>query len=248
MLRSGLLTSGPNETYEMRQGAPDTFPKDLLPDGAIPELSSISSSFTVVVATINAGKPFDRIRFEWKLEDAGWISKTTSARGFSGAQESGEVRFCRGGDLATFQFRTVLNGDRLVRVSLGKEPERFCPPVSGRQSFSDVPVPVLMLPPGVRSTGMGGRTAVDDTSSYSRFATTMTVDALASHFVPQFKDAGWKVESGPTSDGVMSVTRFSGVSRAGDPVTGQLVITAVTGTPYVDAMARFVRHKPVRTP
>jgi hypothetical protein len=44
----------------------------------------------------------------------------------------------------------------------------------------------------------------------------------------------------------MSVTRFIGDSRAGDPVTGQLILTAFPGTLYVDALARYVRHKPVR--
>ena len=72
--------------------------------------------------------------------------------------------------------------------------------------------------------------------------TTGTVDQLVAHFLPQFTQAGWKIEAGPTSDGTLSVTRFRGTSRVGEPVTGQLVVMALPGTPFVDLLARFLRH------
>jgi hypothetical protein len=243
MLRSGPLSRGPGESPEIRPGMPDTFPRELLPAGAIPELSAVSPSLTVVVAALADGQPFDRSRFGWALEDLGWMSASGSAGVFSGA--SFPVQYCRGGDFASYQFRTTAGGGRLVRIALGKEPQRSCAPM-GMRMFSDVPTPQLTLPDGLRSTGGGGGGSLDDMSGRARLETTMTIDALAAHFIPQFEEAGWTVESGPTSDGVMLVVRLLGASRAGDPVTAQLILTALPDTPYVDALARFVRHKPVR--
>jgi hypothetical protein len=43
----------------------------------------------------------------------------------------------------------------------------------------------------------------------------------------------------------MSVTRFVKLSKAGDPVTALLTLIRLGETPYVDAMLRVVRQKPV---
>jgi hypothetical protein len=244
-LRTGPLTRMPGEPYEILQSLPPEFPLALLPEGAVPNVAAVSSSLTIVVATVKSDKPFDATQFAWKLEDSGWINTSPGMRGFSMGTGAPMLSVCRGGDFANYSFRTAANGDRMVRVSIGKEPTRSCAPM-GMRPFSDVPLPILTLPPGVRSTGGGGGGGLDDTSTRARLETTMTVDQLAAHLIPQFKEAGWKLEAGPTSDGTMSVTRFIGASRAGDPVTGQLILTAFPGTPYVDALARYVRHKPVR--
>ena len=44
----------------------------------------------------------------------------------------------------------------------------------------------------------------------------------------------------------MVIARLSSASRAGDPVTAVLSVTALTGTPFVDASIRVVRNKPSR--
>lgn len=248
LLRSGPLTSVPGDRYLIVQGVPESFPKELLPDGAAPNLSAVSASLTVVVAAIKADVPFERNRYEWTLESAGWISSASPMRGFTpSSQGLPQVRLCKGQDFATILYRTTADGERLIRVALGKEPLRSCAPM-GTRPFSDVPMPILSLPPGVRQVSGGAGGGADETSSRARLETRLTVEALAAHFIPQFQDAGWKLESGPMTDDVMSVTRFLGASRAGDPITAQLILTAFPGTPYVDAVARFVRHKPVRTP
>ena len=43
----------------------------------------------------------------------------------------------------------------------------------------------------------------------------------------------------------MSVKRFVTLSRAGDPVTALQTLIRLGETPYVDAMLRVVRQKPV---
>jgi hypothetical protein len=151
----------------------------------------VSASLTVVVATIPADPPFDRIRFGWALEDAGWIATMSTGVTFSTAAFQVLMRHCRNGTFASYQFRPKAGGGRLVRIALGPEP-------------------------------------------------------MSAHFIPQFEEAGWKVQSGPMNDGLMLVVGFLGASRAGDPVTGQLILTAFPDTPFVDATVRFVRHKPVR--
>jgi hypothetical protein len=244
-LRSGPLTRMPGEPYEILQSLPPEFPLALLPDGAVPNVAAVSSSLTIVVATVKSDKALDVTQFGWKLEDAGWLNTSPGMRGFLMGMGGPMLSVCRGGDFVNYAFRTAANGDRMVRVSIGKEPTRSCAPM-GMRPFSDVPIPILSLPAGVRSSGGGSSGGLDDTSTRSRLETTLSVDQLAAHLVPQFKEAGWKVENGPTSDGTMSVTRFIGASRAGDAVTGQLILTAFPGTPFVDALARFVRHKPVR--
>jgi hypothetical protein len=106
----------------------------------------------------------------------------------------------------------------------------------------DVEVPTFTLPPGVRRVGAGASFGPDDNSSRTRLETKLTLDELVAHFLPQLAQAGWKIEGGPTSDGTMSMTRLSGASRTGEPVTAQLIITMLPGTPYADLMARFIRH------
>src|SRR5438132_13731738 len=111
--------------------------------------------------------------------------------------------------------------------------------------FSDVPVRDLDLPPGVRSSGGGGMGGVDDTEGRSRLDTTISVDALFEHFSSQIRTAGWKFEGVLTGDATMSVSRWSVASRAGDPITGILMLTSLAGTSSIDAVFRVVRTKPV---
>ncbi len=114
------------------------------------------------------------------------------------------------------------------------------------RTFSDVPLPMLELPASVRSTGGGGGGGLDDTEARTRLETSISSESLATNFIGQMKAVGWRLESGPTTDGVMTVARMSIASRAGDPVTAMVIVTALNGTPFVDAVIRVVRNKPSR--
>lgn len=241
-LRNGPLSRVPGEPTEMLQSLPGSFPLALIPEGAIPTAASVSPSITVVVATFKPGmfRPFNLSDFRSKLEQAGWISGGPITGGFMPATAS--LTVCRADDFASYQFRDASNGDRLVRVSLAKEPARPCNP-RPVQMFSDVEMPPLTPPPGARRLGAGGSFSQDEASTRTRIETSLTLEELVSYFLKQFAQAGWKVEAGPIGDGTMSLTRLSGASRAGEPVIAQLLVTMLPGTQYVDLMARFLRQK-----
>src|SRR5512134_1180265 len=95
VLRLGPLSRAPGESTDIRPGAPESFPEELLPRGAVIEVSSVSASLTVVVATIPADPPLDRIRFGWALEDAGWIATTSAGATFSTAAFQAPMQHCR---------------------------------------------------------------------------------------------------------------------------------------------------------
>lgn len=239
-LRSGPLSRVPGEATETLQSLPPNFPLALIPEGAIPTAASVSPSMTVVVATVKAGPPFNVTDLRVKLERTGWIHSGAITGGFMPATAS--LTVCRADDFASYQFRDASNGDRLVRVSLSKEPGRSCAarPV---QMFSDVEMPPMTLPPGARRLGAGGSFSQDEAATRTRIETSLTLEELASYFLKQFTQAGWKVEAGPIGDGTMSLTRLSGTSRTGEPVIAQLLVTMLPGTQYVDLMARFLRQK-----
>ena len=249
LLRSAPIGRSPGEPFTLLDKVPDLFPKELIPEGATIGAIAASASTTVVVSAVKAGLPFDQFHFRWKLEDVGWTSLTPGGQGFVMANAYGgagraPVTYCRGSDFVTWIHVTSANGDNLVRASVGKEPQRSCAPL-GMASFSDVPIPPLELPVGVRFNGSSGGGGFEYTESHARLNTTMSAAALAAPVVAQLKAAGWRVESGPSDDGVMSVTRLTVASKAGDPVTGQLIFTVFEGTGTVDALFRAVRNKPV---
>jgi hypothetical protein len=119
-------------------------------------------------------------------------------------------------------------------------------------SFGDVPLPSIEVPAGLGGMSNGSGGGLDDTTARTRIdlsgaaAAGVTPESLTAEFVRQMAAAGWKVESGPTKDQVMSTARLSHRSRAGDPVTAMIVVTALSDTPFVDAIIRVVRNKPVR--
>ena len=244
MMRGGPPV--PADPGEIIRTMPETFPKELLPADAAFMIAAVASTATTVVASVKSTTPFDQIRYEWKVEDSGWVRNRPSRGGF--VPESGAMSlpttFCRGQDYANVTYRVAAPGEQLIRIALGKDPQRSCAPM-GVSSFADVPMPLLAVPSQVRMMGSGSGGGLDETSSRTRLDTAMTLDAIVQHFVPQVRNAGWKVEHA-SADDVMSVTRFSGASKNGDPLTGMLIVTRLSDTPFVDAMFRVIRNKPVR--
>jgi len=248
LLRSGPLTRTPGELLnEIGVNVPMTFPQELIPDGASVGVVSVAPSMTVVVSVVKAGAGFERFRYTSALEEKGWINPTRPRTGFV-STGTPQLALCRGSDFVTLIFRSSSNGDRLLRAALSKEPTRSCVPVGlpWRSNWVDVPIPALELPVGVNpASAIGGGGGVDDTYSQARLETTMTPAALAAHLTPQMASAGWKIEGSPIGDVGISVTRFVTLSRAGESVTALLILTRLGETPYLDAMLRVVRQKPV---
>jgi len=248
VLRRGPMSRGPGETVEVLTSMPDKFPRELLPDGAGFATAAASPSLTVVVLTLPARERFDFYKYQWRLEELGWLSTGSPRFGFNaGGPGSGGLPFsmCKAGEFAQISVFTQPSGVRFLRIGLGPEPRRSCAPM-GMRLFSDVALPLLELPPQVRATGNGSSGSLDETQAGSRLETTLTPQSLAANFIAQLKETGWRLESGPLGDDVMVVARLSSASRAGDPVTAILSVTSLSGTSFVDATIRVVRNKPSR--
>src|SRR5678816_701129 len=77
-------------------------------------------------------------------------------------------------------------------------------------SFGDVPLPSIEVPAGLGGMSNGSGGGLDDTTARTRIdlsgaaAAGVTPESLTAEFVRQMAAAGWKVESGPTKDQVMS--------------------------------------------
>ena len=247
VLRSGPLSRVPGEPVEVLSAIPDKFPKELLPEGAEFAAAATSPSLTIVVMSLSARERFDIHKYQWRLEELGWINVRGSRFGFAvnGPGGGQETEMCNAGHFAHAWAETRPSGARFLRIGLGPEPRRSCAPM-GMRVFSDVALPMLELPPSVRANGSGSSGGIDETQAASRLETALSPESLAANFIGQMKEAGWRLESGPLGDGIMVIARLSSASRAGDPVTAVLSVTALTGTPFVDASIRVVRNKPSR--
>ena len=87
------------------------------------------------------------------VQDAGWTMRTYTPPGFMSTTSSVRpyTTFCRGTEFATITYRATAEGDRLVRVAVGLEPDSSCAPMTG--PMSDVPLPRFELPASVKSGG-----------------------------------------------------------------------------------------------
>jgi hypothetical protein len=198
--------------------------------------------------TLSARERFDFYKYQWRLEELGWLSTGSVRFGFNaGGPGGGGLPFslCKAGEFAQISVLTQPSGARFLRLGVGPEPRRSCAPM-GMRMFSDVPLPMLELPPSVRATGNSSGGSTDETQANTRLETALSAESLAANFIGQLKEEGWRLESGPLGDGVMVIARLSSASRAGDPVTLILSVTSLTGTPFVDAAVRVVRNKPSR--
>jgi hypothetical protein len=244
---------------------PQRLPKELVPDGGATFVSGSSSpSLVVVVVSVPPDLVREPWRLQWKLEDTGWISWTPGFFGFRpaitgaagriagvpGLANAGPtLQLCKGQDFADISFWRIADGARYLRLAVGPEARRSCA-ARPMGSFSDVPLPNIEIPAGLTGGSGGSGGGLDDTTArtridLSRAPAGVTPETLAADFVRQMAAAGWKVETGPTKD-QMSTARMIHRSRAGDPVTAIIVVTALSDTPFVDAIIRIVRNKPVR--
>ncbi len=246
VLRAGPMGSDFGGRLDIVPTVPESFPKELLPPGSTAAAVAIAGSSTIVVSTIAAAPRFDWIRFQWALEDAGWIALTQIRYGFMPAAQMTSATVCRGSTFATLSLSTGVGGERFLRVLAGPNPQRSCAPTGGMRLFSDVPIPPLEVPPGAQTiAGGSGSGNQDSLESAARLDTRLSVTDLAAHFVPQLTAAGWTVEGTAGGDSKTSITRLKSKSKAGDPVTMLLILTVLDDTPYVDAVMRVVRNKPV---
>jgi len=265
VLRLGPLSRTPGEPTEILSVMPQRLPKELVPEGATFVSGSSSPSLLVVVVSVSPDIVREPWRLQWKLEDSGWIRWTPGFFGFRpaitgaagritgvpGLANAGvTLQLCKGQDFADISFWRIADGPRYMRLALGPEARRSCA-ARPMGSFGDVPLPSIEVPVGLGGMSNGSGGGLDDTTARTRIDMSsapagVTPETLTADFVRQMAAAGWKVEAGPTKDQVMSTARLSHRSRAGDPVTAIIVVTALSDTPFADAIIRVVRNKPVR--
>jgi hypothetical protein len=248
VLRRGVMSRVPGESPEILLAMPDKFPRELLPDGAEFAVAAGSPSLTIVVMTLPARERFDFHKYQWRLEELGWLSTGTVRFGFNaGGPGGGGLPFsmCKAGEFAQISVLTQPSGARFLRLGVGPEPRRSCAPI-GMRMFSDVPLPMLELPAAVRASGNSSGGGTDEIQAHARLETAVSAESLAANFIGQMKESGWRLESGPLGDGIMVIARLSSASRAGDPVTAILSVTSLSGTPFIDASIRVIRNKPSR--
>jgi len=265
VLGLGALAKSPADPIERLPAMPENFPGDLLPAGSKFIAGSSAPSLVVLVVEVPPAVIAEPWRYQWSLEDRGWISWTPGRFGFApvstgaagrivgvpGLTNAGmSVQVCKGQEFADISLWRLAEGPRYLRPAVGPDARRSC---AARPfgAFTDVPLPSLEVPIGVRTNGSGGGGGLDDTEARTRLDLSSapagtSPETLAKEFVRQMQTAGWTLEGGPSGDGVMTAARMSGKSRAGDPVTALVVVTALTDTPFVDAVVRVVRNKPVR--
>ena len=244
LLRAGPPGSAPPlGPIDIVAAPPDTFPKELLPASAAIAAVGVSGPSTVVVGVLGAA-PFDAIRFVWTLEDAGWTRVTPVRAGFVPANQPVATTMCRSATFATVSVSAGPGTDRYIRIAAGPNPQRSCAPVGNLRPLSDVPIPLLELPPGTRSSSAGASGSSDETESRVRIESAVGVAALAAHFIPQLTGAGWTVVGSTVGDGGLSVTRLTSKSKAGDPVTALLTFVVLDGTAYIEAVLQVIRNKP----
>jgi hypothetical protein len=235
-------TSLPGESAEIGVGpAPEGFPKEVLPPGAEVGAAAISPRMTTVVALVPGLSLEGRLREQARLAVAGWISAVPTPRGFASGPADRPITVCRGIEFVSIAYLDRAAGGAFVRASLTNDPRRPCI-ARPDATFADLDLPVLVAPPGAKTTGGGAGGGADAMFSQTRLDTTLTPREVAAHYVRQLESAGWKVEGRANEDDMISVTRLSITSRIGDAMTAVLTIAALPGTSSLDLTLKFVRN------
>lgn len=235
-------TSLPGDSAELGVGpAPQGFPKEVLPPGAEVGAAAISARMTMVVAIASDLTVEDRLKEPSRLAATGWISAVPMPRGFASGPADRPITVCRGIEFVSMTYLERTAGGAFVRASLTSDPRRPCV-ARPDATFADLDLPVLIAPPGAKTTGGGAGGGADAMFSQTRLDTTLTPREVAAHYVRQLEAVGWKVEGRANEGDMVSVTRLSITSRIGDAMTAVLTIAALPGTSSLDLTLKFVRN------
>jgi hypothetical protein len=231
---------GPVDALQVRADLPADFPRDILPKGAVIKAVGTAGSMTLVVSALPQGPAFVSSRFEWALEDAGWIEALSPPRGFVDASGASPAIFCRAADFLSLAYRRQSAPGWLVDEAVGKWPEYACAP-PGERILAGVPVPRLLVPAEMKSSQPSTNGSGDWVTSRVRLETAATLDELSSRLAPQMAEAGWTPVGNPVRDNLMVTARFSAQTRSGERATAMLTLQGITGLPVIDATLAVVR-------
>jgi hypothetical protein len=246
ILTRGSL-SGMGENYDLTVGAvPEGFPAALLPSGAKPVAATVSPTTTTVVVEVSGSPASVQATHRKTVATAGWLNSSPMQRGFTTSTTIAD-QVCREFEHANLQYAPAATGSTYIRIGLNRDRRRRC--VARPDSFfSDVNIPSLQHPEGVRATGAGANGGADSFSASTQIETSLRPDALADHYGRQLVAAGWR-ETARLSDDGFIVVRYvipSSTPAAGEVIAGMLVITPLDKR--VDLFLRVTRPSAGRMP
>lgn len=238
VLTRGMMTMA-GDNYDLTVGAlPKTFPSDLVPAGGEAVASTTSASMQVAVIALPGSEDTVRSAHARALHDAGWVPAGPSPRGFSMTGSDG-AQVCKEFSHVNVLYSPKSDGGTYVRIGVQTDTRRRCAPRTD-PFFSDVPIPSLRHPDGVRGTGGGSGGNADGYYSATRVASTLSSARLAAHYGHQMVSAGW-TEVARLGDDQVVMVRYRVTTKAGESVVAVLLITAVEG--YADLFLRITRGR-----
>lgn len=247
-----LLTRGsgmPNENYNLRMGAPPTFPRELLPRGVLPGASTVSERATVVVAEAPGLTSRDISQHERELTASGWSNMSgMGSRGLVSSNMTAYSYFCKGDQHVTMSYTQRAAGGLNLRVLVNTDPRRGpCAPVGARPMsfFADVDLPNLNAPADSRVMGSGASSGSDHYDQNIRLETKLAPEAVVKHYADQLDQAGWKPTAQVAGAGV-AVARFTIVSSTKETIVGVVMATALPADGHVAVKLQLLRIDPNR--
>jgi hypothetical protein len=242
--------SYPGDNFDIKIGAPENFPADLLPAGVKPAVSTTSERYVTVIAEAPNLSSKETLAFERELTARGWINPSAmSMRGLLSSSMMPSLNVCKGDQYAMLTFSPRAAGGSYIRVSLNNDPRRgSCINTPRPMSFfADVDVPQMFPPANVRAMGGGTSSGTDHYDQTVRMETTMSPGDVAAYYAGELEKAGWKRDGRANTEGV-SVVRLSSVSRAKETVVAIVTATAMPDGKQIDVSLRLLRVDPRRFP
>lgn len=246
-----LLMRGPgmssNDSFDLRIGAPPSFPRELLPRGVTPAASTVSERSTVVVAEAPDLTGRDLSQHDRDLAAAGWTNLSSMGmRGLVSSNSSPSSSLCKGDQFVTISYSTRAAGGLNLRVAVTTDPRRGpCMTTGGRpySYFADVDLPNLSPPDGSRVMGSGSSSSNDRYDQNIRLETKLDPQAVVKHYGDQLESAGWKREARAGGPGA-AFAHFTTVSTTKEPVIAIIVAAALPGGTQTAVNLQLLRVDP----
>ena len=107
---------------------------------------------------------------------------------------------------------------------------------------TDLPIPSLVPPPGISASGMTRGAGASRYRCSTRYDSTAPSSTIADHVNAQMTTMGWK-PAGRGGDASLVLTRYTGSSSTGDPLSAVAVVAALDGTSFHDVSVQILRNE-----
>jgi len=229
---SSIYPGAENDEKKIWIGSlPDELSIDLpLPEGAR-VVATVQEAPTFTQVILDALQTPEEVEafYAQSLADLGWqpAPEHQPGGGFIPSWDSGG-RFCLDEDDAYLEVRSMEGpaGQTDVRLSVQKsDGYNYCQAEdSGYMDRGSKLIPALEAPPDVQISGSGAGGSSDG-SAYNTadLLTSLSIDALLSHYNDQMEQAGWELVDQGTSE-VVAWSAWKLIDEAGDEWGGNLIV------------------------